>query len=330
MRRITGSAAVLALVLLAAACGGSAGTTTKSSSPPSSAIGSSAPAAAGPSASDLPATFPPDPSASAAQSYVSIGDSYAAGYQPTAPQKGSTTRNGFAYQVVTDAKAKGYDYSLVNFGCSGATTASILNKPGCPEKFLGPGAPSYSQTQAAAAEAYLKSHRGKIGLVTVSIGGNDITYCGGVANPTACLAGALGTVETNLKTLVTGLRAAAGPNVRIVGITYPDVLLGNSLSTDATKKQTATLSVFAFRTLINPALKAAYASVGARFVDVTAATGAYGSLDEKTTLPPYGSIPVPVAKICTLTYFCEFQDIHPRTKGYGIIADLVVGTLPKR
>lgn len=321
----------MALVLSAAACGGSDGPTKTSSSPaPSSAIGSSAPAAAEPSASDLPATFPPDPGAPAAQSYVSIGDSYAAGYQPTAPRKGSTTRNGFAYQVVTDAKAKGYDYTLVNFGCSGATTVTILKTPGCAAERLGPGATPYTQTQAAAAEAYLRSHRGTVGLITVSIGGNDITYCGGVANPTTCLTTALGTVEKNLKTLVTGLRAAAGPKVRIVGITYPDVLLGNSLSDDVTKKQTATLSVFAFRTLINPALKDAYASVGARFVDVTEATGAYGSLDQKTMVPPYGSIPVPVAKICMLTYFCEFQDIHPRTKGYSIIADLVVGTLPKR
>ena len=28
--------------------------------------------------------------------YVSLGDSYAAGYQPTAPGVGKTTRNGFA------------------------------------------------------------------------------------------------------------------------------------------------------------------------------------------------------------------------------------------
>ena len=39
---------------------------------------------------------------------------------------------------------------------------------------------------------------------------------------------------------------------------------------------------------------------------------------------------VAVAKACELSYYCEFRDIHARTSGYKIIADLVVGTLPKR
>jgi hypothetical protein len=29
-----------------------------------------------------------------------------------------------------------------------------------------------------------------------------------------------------------------------------------------------------------------------------------------------------------LTYFCQYHDIHPRTAGYKIIAELVVATLP--
>jgi len=87
--------------------------------------------------------------------------------------------------------------------------------------------------------------------------------------------------------------------------------------------------VTAFSSLINPALKKQYEAVGGSFVDVTAATGAYGPLTTDTTLAPYGSIPVPVAKICELTYFCVYHDIHPRTQGYAIIADLVTGTLPE-
>ena len=154
----------------------------------------------------------------------------------------------------------------------------------------------------------------------------------GAADPdtVACLTKALGTVRTNLTKLMTGLRAAAGPSTQIVGITYPDVLLGNALSSNAKIKQLAQLSVVAFKSLINPTLQAVYTGAGAKFVDVTAATGAYGSLTTTTTLAPYGKIPVPVAKICQLTYYCQFQDIHPRTNGYAIIAGLVVGTLPKR
>src|SRR6185503_12761987 len=98
--------------------------------------------------------------------YVSIGDSYAAGFQPTAHGKGSTTRNGFAYQLTTDAAAKGYHLTLQNFGCAGATTTSILKTPGCDAANLGPGAQIYgTQTQAAAAEAFLRAHAGHIALV---------------------------------------------------------------------------------------------------------------------------------------------------------------------
>jgi lysophospholipase L1-like esterase len=280
--------------------------------------------------SAAPAT-PTSPTPGGKQYYVSIGDSYAAGYQPTGTATGATTRNGFAYQLGADAKARGYDLSLVNFGCSGATTASLLHAPGCAGSDLGPGAASYSpKTQAAAAEQFLRAHRSQVGLVTVSIGGNDITTCGFSASPLSCLTPALDQAKANLAALLTGLRAAAGPGVRIVGTTYPDVLLAGALSPDSAVKSLATLSVDAFRTLINPTLKAAYDAVGATFVDVTAATGAYGSLTATTTLAPYGAIPVPVAKVCQLTYICQYNDIHPRTNGYALIAQLVAGTLPKR
>lgn len=126
------------------------------------------------------------------------------------------------------------------------------------------------------------------------------------------------------------LRRAAGPKVRIVGTTYPDVILGAFLNGDAASQSLAQLSVVAFRSLINPALKESYATAGGRFVDVTAASGAYTPFDQVTTLFPYGSVPVAVARVCELTYYCDFRDIHARTDGYRLIADLVARTLPRR
>src|SRR4051812_45220222 len=64
------------------------------------------------------------------QLYVSLGDSYASGWQPTAVGKGRNTTNGFAYQVPAAAKKRGYDLKLVNFGCGGATTSSLLKQKG--------------------------------------------------------------------------------------------------------------------------------------------------------------------------------------------------------
>ena len=85
-----------------------------------------------------------------------------------------------------------------------------------------------------------------------------------------------------MKLIAKRLRKAAGPKVRITGITYPDVILGSYLSPDQKQKDLATLSITAFKGLINPALKKAYASAKGRFVDVTAATGAYGSFEAAT------------------------------------------------
>jgi hypothetical protein len=127
-----------------------------------------------------------------------------------------------------------------------------------------------------------------------------------------------------------GLRKAAGKRVRIVGTTYPDVILGAWVKGDAASQNLATLSVIAFKSLINPALKKAYKSANAGFVDVTAASGAYTPFDQTTMLRPYGAVPVAVAKVCELTYFCAFGDIHARTDGYHLIADLVARQLPKR
>ena len=260
------------------------------------------------------------------QYYVSLGDSYAVGYQPG---KGST-REGFADQTVTKARTRGYDLELVNFGCGGATTKSIIATKGCAKRARAIGGPGYSGTQADAAAKFLRAHRGEVALVTVSIGGNDVTACArGGQDPVECVAGAVNRINTNLAKLAKKLRAAAGPNVRIVGTTYPDVILGQWVR-EPVNQDLARLSVVAFKQFINPALSKQYKSVKGRLVDVTRKTGAYGSLDDLTTLEPYGQIPVPVAQVCRLTWYCEKGDIHARKSGYGVIADLIAATLPRR
>jgi lysophospholipase L1-like esterase len=264
----------------------------------------------------------------AAQLYVSLGDSYAVGYQPTAPGMGATTTHGFADQLPALARARGYRLKLVNFGCAGATTTSILQAVGCRAAALAPGGRSYdTTTQARAAQSFIRANRDRIGLITVSIGGNDVTACARPGtDPLACVSAAV-SIKANVGALAAGLRRAAGAKIPIFGTTYPDVLLGAYLTGDP---QMASLSIVAFRSLINPTLQAAYAAARGGFVDVTAATGAYGSMAQTTTLAPYGAIPTPVAKVCQLTYYCQFADIHARTAGYRIIAQLVAAELPRR
>jgi hypothetical protein len=83
--------------------------------------------------------------------------------------------------------------------------------------------------------------------------------------------------------------------------------------------------------LRDPTLAKAYEAAGGRLVDVTGKSGAYGSLEKLVALPGSGElVPRPVARVCALTYYCEFRDIHARTKGYRLIAKLVANTLPRR
>jgi lysophospholipase L1-like esterase len=257
---------------------------------------------------------------------VALGDSYAVGYQPG---RGSTTE-GFNDQVVRKARSKGYTFTLANFGCGGATTKSLLKQKGCIKPARAIGGEPYTSTQTAAAVKFIKANRAQVGLVTISISGNDVTKCAKAGDQAvACVNAAKASIQTNLKSLVKQLRAAGGSKLRIVGTTYPDVILGQWVR-EPVNQDLAKLSIIAFQSIINPALKDVYEGAKGKFVDVTDATGAYTPLEQTTTLAPYGEIPVAVAKVCQLTWYCEKGDIHSRKSGYGVIADLIVGTLPRK
>lgn len=310
-RRSARGAAILLAVLLAVSIGACA-----------------APAAA--------VTYPGNaPIAATDHLYVSIGDSYGAGYQPSPGGPGATTTNGFAYQVANRSATTATPLKLVNFACSGVTSTQIVHENGCTRGAEGPGAPGYgSQTQLEAATRFIAAHRSQIALVTVIVGGNDVKPClltdqnrirGDVMQ---CVTTATATLRTNLATMLQSVRAAVGPGVPIVGLTYPDIYLGAWVTPNPDARAIATGSVVLFRSILNPALAAEYAKAGAAFVDVTAESGAYDPLTTTTIQPPYGAIPQPVAKVCTLTFYCELGDVHPRSIGYSFMADEVIRVLP--
>jgi lysophospholipase L1-like esterase len=255
--------------------------------------------------------------------YVSLGDSYASGYQPG---KGNT-KEGFVYQVPAFAKKRGYKLKVVNFGCAGATTTSMMQAIGCPRDGLGPGAKPFNKTQIAAATDFIKANRKKVALITVSISGNDVTSCVREAEPIPCVAAAQAAIKANVGTAARHLRAAAGSKPVLVGTTYPDVVLGAWVRGN---QNIANLSVIAFKQLINPSLENSYAEGKGKFVDVTKKTGAYGDMNVTETLAPYGSIPRPVAEVCRITWYCEKGDIHANKAGYRIIAQMVAAKLPRR
>jgi GDSL-like Lipase/Acylhydrolase family len=177
--------------------------------------------------------------------YVSLGDSYSVGYQP-----GLGSTPGYTAYV-----AKHTRLSLVNFGCGGATTTSILSTVGC-AVFLPhtAGGTTYpTTTQIAAADAFLTAHRGHVGLITVIIGGLEVTGCAVQPDPVGCLTTKVSGIYTNVATLASDLRAAAGPKVPIIGLTYPDSFLGGYVwpknPPPANAVNRANLSVTAFESI---------------------------------------------------------------------------------
>jgi lysophospholipase L1-like esterase len=279
--------------------------------------------------------------------YISMGDSYSVGYQN--PTLGNT--RGFTGYVAAKERLQ-----LENFGCGGATTSSLFTQIGCPAGASaathGVAYPTTDQVDAVLAYIGESANFGKVQLVTVSIGGNDVTSCAVGSDPLPCVETAEATIRTNVTTLVGDLDAALTANgdtsAHIVGITYPDVILGLDIApVGATNPVLAAQSTIAFDDLINPTLNTAYTSVArGAFVDVTdapfkratagddtgsfnAATGAYSG--PTIRLHGFGHVvPVPVAEVCTITWFCDpatFGDIHANNVGYNFIGSLIVAKL---
>lgn len=251
--------------------------------------------------------------------YVSLGDSYATGFRPG----GGATRDGFADLVAARSGMK-----LINLACSGATSAQLRDEAGCAPANRALDAPDPAgRTQLDAAVQTLRENQGRVGLITVVIGGNDLTPCAretDVQTALACASQAVTDVRTNLAAVLPVLRTAAG-DAPIVGLTYPDVFLGAWVSPEFPDGQNlARLSVPLFQNFFNTGLEAEYEKVGGEFVDVTAATGGYGSLTDVVQDPTYGPIPASVAKVCELTYFCTNTDVHPTPAGHQVIAAAVL------
>jgi lysophospholipase L1-like esterase len=247
--------------------------------------------------------------------YLALGDSLAAGYQPD-PSIGPD--QGYVPRVFQAFQAKVPNSELVNLGCGGATTTTLLS---------GGGACGYDAgSQLAAAEQFLRDHRGRVLLVTIDIGGNDINRCAATGTiDEACAADAIGTVVTNVREIMRRLRLAA-PLVRMVGMTYYDPYLAAWLSGAA--GQALAQQSIGLTTQLNQQLTAVYTARRARVADVE---GAFATTDLATTtaLAGVGEVPLAVGRICTLTWMCTRQDIHPTSAGYALIAQAFLAQTPR-
>lgn len=176
---------------------------------------------------------------------------------------------------------------LVNLAQSGATSASMLHTP--------MGSAGSQQQQAV---DFLHAHQGSIALITIDIGGNDILGCvtSATSLSTSCIQEVEAKMVTNLDAILSGLRQAVGPFVRIVGMTYYDPFLGDWLAGGADRA--AAVGSVPLLTQLNGLLSDAYEAADAQVADVQ---DAFRSTDLSTTVASsWGQIPVAVEQACTL------------------------------
>jgi lysophospholipase L1-like esterase len=247
--------------------------------------------------------------------YLSLGDSLAQGIQPGPTGRNGPTTQGYTDQLAGMLRTGVPDLRLVKLGCSGETTYTMIHGGICRY---------HAGSQLAEALRFVRQHRGSVALITIDIGANDPNSCV-LHQPLSSMFGCLSTrikqTERNALTILSKLRAAAGPKVLIVGMTYYVPELG-LWPTGQTGKAIAILTD-GYAAGVNQLLVMRYHRFGDRVADVF---GAFRSTAFKAAGPqnPPSTVPPNVATICALTWMCTAkprgQNEHPNAAGYHVIA----------
>jgi lysophospholipase L1-like esterase len=250
--------------------------------------------------------------------YLALGDSLSQGVQPDAAGASVETAQGYPDLVYARLRHDHPALRLVRLGCPGETTKTMMHGGICRY----PGG-----SQLAAADAFLRAHRGHVLLVTIDIGANDPQDCisqSGLADLASCV-GQTTEAATNLSAILASLRAAAGPGVRIVGMSYylPELAewrhgtLGHVVAWVSERIAVA----------YNDLLDHAYAQAG---IGVANVFGAFDTTDfsDPVTVPGLGSLPRNVALICAWTWECAAAprgpNQHANPVGYQVIANAML------
>ncbi|MDX6326467.1 MAG: hypothetical protein QOK15_2821, partial [Nocardioidaceae bacterium] len=181
--------------------------------------------------------------------------------------------------------------------------------------FTGGGSCQYEEgSQLSQALVFLHAHATTTRLVTVTVGGNDVTPCLPQADPLSCARQALGGLATSLSKALNELHAAA-PGAKIVVTNYYDPYLAAWFTNPGLASLSTTLQA-----ALNNTLASAAAEAGATIADLASA---FESTD--TTL--VNGVPTNVSMICRLTWMCTNNDDHPNDAGYAVIAAAVAAKL---
>jgi lysophospholipase L1-like esterase len=246
--------------------------------------------------------------AGGAHYYLALGDSLARSAQPN-----GDFQHGYAEQLLARLQQQDASLRLEKLACGGATTADMI--AGSPD----PSCAFPYKTQLAEAVAFLQAHGKFVSLVTIDIGGND--FLAGVGTPT---------IQANLHFILDELRAAAGPDVPIIGMNYYDPFVADEwfATNDPAQVQANADLVSGF----NTSLESVYTGEDDPYADVEARFQVTNATLVDTDFNGVPDTPVDVVYVCRWTWECVppplGPDLHANTAGYAAIAQAFLDALP--
>ena len=253
----------------------------------------------------LGGTWRPD-RASPGSYYLALGDSIAYGFEPSKANAGlppSAYNTGYVDVFAARLRGLAPKIQVVNYGCPGESTKTFI-AGGCPGRFAVEGLhDDYQGAQLKAALAFLRTHRGQVSPITLTLWINDLgdieAACQG--NLRCAQTRTTRALASGLTSILNQLRAAAPKATILVTGTW------NPNFSDLKQQDPLYRSLNA--TIAKVAL-----SAKARFANTFPAFNPAGGLKHER------------ARICALTFACSTKylgDPHPTNAGYRAIAATV-------
>ena len=243
------------------------------------------------------------------------------GIQPDVAGVNQVTDEGYADQLHDIVAPEFRKLKLTKLGCPGETTATMISGGKC----------GYDGgSQLAQAVEFLQGHKGKVAIVTIDMGVNDVlaANCIDVATSNVnvgCLFNAFSELSNNLATILVTLKQAAHPDTEFVAMNYYNTFLAFWLA--GPEGQLLAYQSAALADILNyDVLGGVYGAFGIPVADVARAfdSNNFGT-NQDTALPQN------VLNICIHTWMCAPSpvgpNIHANRYGYGVIAATIAAQL---
>jgi lysophospholipase L1-like esterase len=264
--------------------------------------------------------------------YLALGDSLAQGLQPLADGRSVETDQGYASDLYAYYRRQIPGLKLVDFGCPGDSTASMLTGVGNDAAAARFHCDRQHGSQLAAAEWFLHAHKGRVVLVTIDIGANDVDGCANSPlNVVACVAAGEQTITKNTPRILAGIKKAAGKGTAFAAMDLYDPILSYELLPSTSPMYPLGQGSLLLAESVNTIIEQSNAAGGFKTADVQDAFDTYDM-----TPTAWGGMTVPknLAEVCMLTWACttppQGPNIHANQIGYEVIAsafETVLGTL---